>query len=56
MEEKKINSKIRVRYEDIDPSKTTQKDRSLRTIVAKKMAQIGRTEQAKLVSSITGGP
>ena len=53
---KKVNSKIRVKHDELDPSKTTQKDRSLRTIVAKKMAQIGRTEQAKLVSSITGGP
>ena len=53
---KKVNSKIRVKHNELDPSKTTQKDRSLRTIVAKKMLQLDRTEQAKLVSSITGGP
>jgi len=53
---KKVNSKIRVKHNQLDPSKTTQKDRSLRTIVAKKMLQLDRTEQAKLVSSITGGP
>lgn len=33
---KKVNSKIRIKYEEVDPSKTTQKDRSLRSIVAKK--------------------
>ena len=53
---KKVNPKIRVKYNDVDPSKTTQKDRSLRTIVVKKMMELNRTEQAKLISSITGGP
>ena len=52
----RVSSKIRIKKNEIDPSKTTQKDRSLRTIVARKMEKIKRTEQEKLLSSITGGP
>ena len=52
----KVNSKIRIRYEDIDPSKTTQKDRSLRTIVTKKVMELKRTEQEKTLAWLTGGP
>ena len=53
---KKVNSKIRIKYKDIDPSKTTQKDRSLRTIVAKKVMQLKRSEQEKTLTWLTGGP
>ena len=52
----KYNSKIRIKYDDVDPSKTSQKDRSLRSIVAKKMSQLNRTEQEKTLSMLTGGP
>ena len=38
------------------PSKTSQKDRSLRSIVAKKMSQLNNTEQEKTLSMLTGGP
>jgi len=53
---KKMNSKIRIRYEEIDPAKTTQKDRSLRTIVEKKMKELNRSEQEKTLSTLTAGP
>ena len=53
---KKINSKIRIRDEDVDPSKTTQNDRSLRTRVRKKMIQLNRSEQEKTLGMLTGGP
>ena len=53
---KKVNSKIRIKHKQLDSFKTTQKDRSLRTVVAKKTFQLDRTDQEKLVSSITGGP
>ena len=52
----KYNPKIRIKYDDVDPSKTSQKDRSLRSIVAKKMSQLNRTEQEKKLSMLTGGP
>ena len=52
----KYNSKIRIKYDDVDPSKTSQKDRSLRSIVAKKMLQLNNTEQEKTLSMLTGGP
>ena len=52
----KTNSKIRIKYDAVDPKKTTQKDRSLRSIVAKKMSQLNRTEQEKKLSMLTGGP
>ncbi len=52
----KGNSKIRIEYDQIDPLKTTQKDRSLRSIVTKKMAQLQRTEQEKTASILTAGP
>ena len=52
----KVNSKIRIKYEDIDPSKTTQRDRSLRTIVAKKVMQFEKSKQEKTLSWLTGGP
>ena len=52
----KTNSKIRIKYDAVDPKKTTQKDRSLRSIVAKKMEQLNRTEQEKTLSMLTAGP
>ena len=53
---KKINDKIRIKYKDVDPLKTTQKDRSLRTIVAKKMMELNRNKQETILSELTGGP
>ena len=52
----KINPKIRIKYNEVDPQKTTQKDRSLRTIVAKKMMQLNRSDQEKTLSMLTSGP
>ena len=52
----KVNSKIRISDAAVDPSKTTQKDRSLRAIVAKKMMQLKRTEKEKTLSMLTAGP
>ena len=52
----KSNAKIRISESDINSSKTTQKDRSLRTIVAKKSAQLKTTEAAKTVRMLTAGP
>jgi len=52
----KYNSKIRIKYDDVDPSKTSQIDRSLRSIVAKRMSQLNRTEQEKTHSTLTAGP
>ena len=52
----KANSKIRIKYDAVDPKTTTQKDRSLRSIVAKKMMQINRTEEEKTLDLLTGGP
>ena len=53
---KKIRSKIRIREEELDPKKTTQKDRSLRTIVAKKMKEFNKTKELETISSLTAGP
>ena len=53
---KKINSKIRIKYEDIDPTKTTQKDRSLRNIVMNKMKLINKNKQEEILSLLTTGP
>ena len=52
---KKVNSKIRIQPEEVDPTKTTTKDRSLRTIVEKREKLTKRTEQEKLISTITVG-
>ncbi|MDC0059764.1 B12-binding domain-containing radical SAM protein [Pelagibacteraceae bacterium] len=51
----KVNSKIRIKAEEVDPTKTTTKDRSLRTIVEKREKRIKRTEQEKLISTLTVG-
>ena len=50
------NSDIRIKDHELDPTKTTQKDRSLRTIVNKKMMQLNKTEQEKVASTLTAGP
>ena len=52
----RANAKIKIKYDDVDPSKTTQKERSLRTIVTKKMAELNITEQEKTLSLLTAGP
>ena len=52
----KANSKIRISDAAVDPSKTTQKERSLRSIVAKKIAQLQRSEKEKTLSLLTAGP
>ena len=52
----KVRPEIRIKDDLVDPSKTTQKDRSLRTIVATKMTQFERSEQEKTLSLLTGGP
>ena len=53
---KKVNSKIRIKYEEIDPTKTTQKDRSLRNIVMNKMKQNNKNKQEETLSMLTAGP
>jgi len=53
---KKIRSKIRIREEELDPTKTSQKDRSLRTIVGKKMKKFNNTKVKETISSLTAGP
>jgi hypothetical protein len=50
-----VNKSIRIKEEDLNPLKTTQKDRSLRSIVAKKMLTLNKTNQDKVLSSLTGG-
>ena len=52
----KANSKIRISDAAVDPSKTTQKERSLRSIVAKKTAQLLRSGKEKTHSLLTAGP
>ena len=51
----KVNSSIRIKDEEVDPLKTTQRDRSLRTIVAKRVSA-NITEKEKILSSLTAGP
>ena len=52
----KVDAKIRIKEEQVDPFKTRQIERSLRTIVKAKMKQMGMTEQQKVTSSLTAGP
>jgi len=52
----KVKSEIRIKHDLVDPLKTTLKDRSLRTIVAKRMAQFERDAQEKTLAQLTGGP
>ena len=53
----KVNKSIRIAPEALDLSKTTQKDRSLRTIVAKTIKKLdSETEMEKLSAVLTRGP
>jgi len=53
---KKMNADIRLKHEYIDSSKNTRHDRSLRTIVKKKIMQFNRSEEQEMLDSLTGGP
>lgn len=57
---KKINSKvghkIRIKDDQIDPAKTMQKERSLRSMVNIRMQQLNMTEQEKIDSALSFGP
>ena len=52
----KGNSEIRIKKEKLDPKKTTQKERSLRSIVLQKENLIIKNVQDKLITTLTGGP
>ena len=52
----KVDRKIRIKEEQLDPLKTTQIERSLRSIVKTKMKQMNMTKQEKILSSLTAGP
>ena len=54
----KVNSKLRIKDNEINPLTTTQKDRSLRTIVLKRMKKlnINETPEEKALRSLTAGP
>ena len=51
----KVNSSIRITEEEIDSAKTNQKDRSLRSIVARRVKP-NLSEREKALSALTGGP
>ena len=51
----KVNSSIRIKEEEVDPLKTNQKDRSLRSIVANRIDP-NMSEKQKALSALTGGP
>ena len=53
---KLLKSKIRIEEHEVDPLLTTQKDRSLRSIVAKKMSRVNQTQQEKILSFLNAGP
>ena len=52
----KVTSEIRIKDEEVDPTKTSEKDRSLRTLVANRTDPLYGSEESKLISSLTGGP
>jgi len=52
----KISSNIRINKEEVDPLKTTQNERSLRTIVKKKMIKLNINDEEKTLGMLTGGP
>ena len=53
----KVNKSIRISPEELDLSNTTQKDRSLRTIVAKRIKKIdSENEMENLAAMLTRGP
>ena len=51
-----LDSKVRIEERELDPSLTTQKERSLRSIVEKKMKNFQHSAQDKIESSLTAGP
>ena len=53
---KKGLKNLRLNEDELDPAKTTAKDRSLRNIVARKLESLDRDEDDKLLTSLTGGP
>ena len=55
---RKVNRKIRIKPEEIDPLKTSQKDRSLRSIVQKRFKDYEKnlSSAEKRVNSLVAGP
>ena len=55
---RKVNRKIRIKPEEIDPLKTNQKDRSLRSIIQKRFKDYEKnlSSAEKRVNSLVGGP
>jgi len=52
----KTDKSVRITPEELDLEKTTQKERSLRSILEKKLQNKKRSEQEMVVSQLTGGP
>lgn len=52
----KVSSKMRITEEELDPKKTTQRERSLRSIVNKRKLKNSYTEEQKLLSTLHAGP
>jgi hypothetical protein len=52
----KINRSLRIDPKDLDIKTTTQKERSLRYILEKKLKNISKNEQEKTISLLTAGP
>tara|TARA_Y100000590_G_scaffold337441_1_gene384428 strand:- start:4245 stop:6176 length:1932 start_codon:yes stop_codon:yes gene_type:complete len=52
----KKSSKNRITENEVDPAKTSQKDRSLRTIVQKRLEAAGLSKEQKLYTALTFGP
>ena len=50
------SAKYRISKEALDENKTTQKDRSLRTIVERQAIKLELTQEEKVLSSLTAGP
>jgi ABC-type molybdate transport system ATPase subunit len=47
---------LRIDPKDLDIKTTTQKERSLRFILEKKLKNISKNEQEKTISLLTAGP
>jgi|ETNmetMinimDraft_8_1059916.scaffolds.fasta_scaffold544582_1 hypothetical protein len=52
----KVDRKIRIKEEQLDPLKTRQIERSLRSIVKTKMTHMNMSEKEKVANLLTGGP
>ena len=50
------SAKYRISKEALDENKTTQKDRSLRTIVERQAIKLKQTQEEKVLSRLTAGP